>query len=485
MTYLSRPVLETEIDWQNPVNKRFSYDLRELALGFGAEVFTSLQIDTVQGYDLQFDLTTDAAIAAFDEFFDALQGRLTGFWLPEPMERCQIVASVSPTVFNITDQNLRDAWDEHSGVYLFFIREGYTSAAAKVLSVTSIGGGLEQVTLDAAVNINLLHASAFVHRLLYVRLASDEEDGTFMAEGWLRANLRVVELPREYAAIETGITRIWLYDFYAAEPINLHWRYTSFAADVRADNKLYTAAAITHGSIRETLRAESQTVKVECAYDAAHPLALFLPFPPSVKVSLTIRETSFADPTDDLTTRFVGRVGAVQDDGEKLVAEVESFGSIFKRQGLRMMIQPDCNHHLFDVNCGVKRTNYELNTAIVAVSGQSAYPPILQITTPGSPVADNYYAGGLLEYGTGADYQVRTILKNETLSGLLYLTLNLPLIGAVNGESIRVVKGCDGKIGTCQSVYNNLANFGGFPAVPQRNPALEALDLPVSQGGKK
>ena len=50
------------------------------------------------------------------------------------------------------------------------------------------------------------------------------------------------------------------------------------------------------------------------------------------------------------------------------------------------------------------------------------------------------------------------------------LQLMAPLTGLAPGAAVELVAGCDRTAATCQGRFGNIANFGGFPALPKRNP---------------
>src|SRR5262245_61302335 len=124
MNYLGRPVFEFAIDWSDPVNKVFDYDLRAVAAGFGVPTFNPLQSHTVQGFEVTLQLASHDAINQYDAFIDALSGRLIGFWLPAPFMAGEIVNVVDTTHFDIRDRKLASTWNEHPDVYLFFLKDG-------------------------------------------------------------------------------------------------------------------------------------------------------------------------------------------------------------------------------------------------------------------------------------------------------------------------------------------------------------------------
>ena len=122
MTYLTRPVFEFAIDWSNPANKSFEYNLADVSLGFGEVYFTSLQTKTVQGFRADVYLATVSDIVEFDEFFEALTGRVQGFWLPSPFYACQVTDGEDATHFFIRDQNLRETFADQPDIHLWITR---------------------------------------------------------------------------------------------------------------------------------------------------------------------------------------------------------------------------------------------------------------------------------------------------------------------------------------------------------------------------
>ena len=485
MTYLTRPVFEFDTDWLARPGKTFRFDLRSLGLGFGAEVFAPLQTHVTQGYELSFTLQGEA-IAEFDAFTAALTGRLNGFWLPVPMEGVQIVTADDASHFYIADQNLRATFADHPDIYLWLVRNG-TGRPAKISAVNSASLGRERITLTAGLATPATTVD-MVYRLHYVRLASDEEGAEFVAEGIQRRTLRVVELPTEYEAWETGQRPIFLYHFWCDEPMNWHWRYTSFAADVVSDNQLHTAFALEHGALRRTGRLD-ETLEITAAYDAAHPFALFLPLPLARPLNVTVSECSYADP-DTATLLFTGQVRRVEDAGESLKATCDSWTALLARKVPKMMLQKDCNWAVFEPGtCQLERWKLETGGTVVSVDNVSSRPTLtiqLRSTAIQLPhwLTADWFAGGFIETGLGVNFKVRSVLNSaDAGSDQVELTLNAPLTVDV-GATVQLLPGCSGTAARCTAL-DNFANFAGFPAIPERNLSLKALDATTAQGGKK
>lgn len=490
MNYLGRPVLTNFIDWSEGVSKQFSFDLREAAIGFGAEFFNAYQQYVIQGYQFSLFLKNEE-IAAFDSFTAALFGRLQGFWLPTPFEALEIVAVTSGTVFDITDQRLRDTFADHPDLYLFFKGDN-GSRCAKIATVVSIGGGKERVTLTGALD-PIPSVNDYVSRLHYVRLADDTENATVIAEGRQQREIKVVELPTEYTTVETGERPLFLFHFWADEPINAHWRYTSFAANIASAGQLYTAFPLMHGAIKDSVKLDAQSVDLECKFDESHPLAALASTHRPINLEI------FKVQYDDLDTQekiFTGVVRRVDDQGDKLTARVTDYlGAVLSRSAPAMMIQPDDNYDVYDQQTGNVPEGVFDTTGVVVAAHPEARPPYITVdleNTDSLQLANwltaNWFADGLVDIGIGLTYRTATVLSSTHTGGTyrLKLEINQPL-SFDGGESVRLVPGYDGKIETRERKFRDFANFGGFRAIPDKNLSLKAIDdaASLAQGGKK
>jgi uncharacterized phage protein (TIGR02218 family) len=82
-----------------------------------------------------------------------------------------------------------------------------------------------------------------------------------------------------------------------------------------------------------------------------------------------------------------------------------------------------------------------------------------------SPAALAGHAQGKLAFSSGANAGVAATVKLVAPGVSLTLAYPLPFTPAV-GDAFTVYYGCDHTQGTCQTRFNNLANFRGFPFVP-------------------
>lgn len=151
-----------------------------------------------------------------------------------------------------------------------------------------------------------------------------------------------------------------------------------------------------------------------------------------------------------------------------LVATIDNIGRLSCKMTVKSMLnklavdmprdiwQPGCLNTLYDGLCTmVKSAN--------GASGTVGASPTLGFIPWPSSTAD-IYDQGTITFESGANVGVSRTVQTSTTSGL---TLSRPLdYMPVAGDSFVVYKGCDKTMATCQSRFNNLANFRGFPFVP-------------------
>lgn len=501
MNYLSRPVFVWPIEWSNAINRSIAFDLRETSLGFGAEFFIPTETYTANGWNFTVEPTNSTDLTNLDAFMSALFGRLNGFWLPVPFESFRVIAGISSTQFKIARCGLTATWQSRPDIHLCFDTTSPFAPStpansenwqlAAITNSVDNGDGTETVTINTALN-PAPAPGVTVRRLHYVRLAEDEEDATFVAEGWQEREFSVVELPLEYQQAETGLQPIYLYHISAPAPVSVDWYFTSFAAPVWSQGFRYNPFPMTHDSVKQTNRGDRDELLVYAKPDTSHPFSLFFPEPFGTQMNLTVFIVPFGAP-DTQTLLFSGLVRTVEDNGVKYTGHCSSVLFYLDRKVPRMLIQPNCNYNLFDAPCGVVRASFETTVVLTAINS-SSFPPSVTATLlfptllpqANNWKTTNWFQGGIFETGYGIEYEGRTITGSSYAGGVLTLTLNLPLWQAVVGQFCQITAGCDGTVNACTVKFNNFNRFGGHPFVPQRNLTLECFDnIPTSQGGKK
>lgn len=490
MNYLGREIFLFAVNWGDAVSRSLKYDLKELLIGFGAETFQPTQTHTVNGWEFSTMLKTGQDILDYETFMDALIGRLNGFWLPCPLEAANFAAGVSTTEFDVTPEDLESSWDDRPDQHLLLKYPDGTLRAAQIQGVAA-EGDYERVTLNEALP-EIPPAGTVLKRLHYVRLAGDVERGRFLAENTMSASLSVIELPLEYAEVETGLRPILLYHFWMSTPGDYHWRYTSFAGAVVSGNKLYSPYGMNHRSLSIGTKPENQNLNIEAVYDANHPFALFFPIPFSRKVNVEVIEIFYGD-LDTQKRLFTGFIRNVADDGDRLVATCDSWFNVLQRKGPRMLIQDLCNHLVYETGtCKTLRAGKETTAVIVSIDS-AALPPTVTVDLLyedlegfANWITEDWFASGFLEVGFDLHFELRTIISSVKVDdpGRLTLELNAFLQHAEVGQYLQLIPGCNGTREDCINKHDNFDNYGGFK-VPMRNLSMKAVNAVASQGDKK
>lgn len=260
-TYLSKPVFEWPIDWTNPVNGTWGYDLKELQIGFGPELIDPLATYVIQGWEFQITLR-DEEIPAVDSFMDALRGRAFPFWLPGPPAGLRIVEGISTSSFKVREQGATAEWSTRLK-YLSFEKyaDGVTTIQrGQILSVTDNLDGTETVTLSVALD-TAVDSSWQIQALYLVRNAEDVEHVEIVAERCQRRSIKVVEIRTDYGSLR-GIVPprqdVFLYRFTAELPDGtIAWRYTSHPTDVTIESSALQSSSSSSSSFSESSSSSS------------------------------------------------------------------------------------------------------------------------------------------------------------------------------------------------------------------------------------
>jgi hypothetical protein len=481
MEYLTRPVFEFPIDWQHTPGGPWKFDLNELQVGFGAEIFSITQSHVAHGYNFECHLINETEIDAFDTFFEALTGRLQGFWFPSPVIAFNILDGVDANEFDIENQDYASTFADHPSQYIYFSKAGETSLIAKVTAVAAAGDD-ERVTIDANHSID---ATWQAYRLIYVRLVDDVERGTFEAEGKMNRTVKLVELPLEYADAESGTKPFYLYHFQLMLGTSVlhNWYWTSHYQNVTSNGQVYTAKPITHGALKQGLRLTSSEFNFESVWEADSPLALFYPVNLTAPLWLKVSE-GFVPAPDAVTQLFFGRVLEAPRKGKKISASAVSVLAMLGRKIAGHPVGPKCPYMVFDEHtCKADLPSKQFNGSISTLGTTN----IIRVTAAdlnGKP--DNYLAGGWIETGAGQNKEVRHVLQSSEISATVHeVVLNAHLKFAILNQAVICTPGCPGTESACTTLYANYGNFGGFRYVPKRNPTLKGMDIESTSGGKK
>ncbi len=153
---------------------------------------------------------------------------------------------------------------------------------------------------------------------------------------------------------------------------------------------------------------------------------------------------------------FKGRVGAVDSVG-RTTAEitVNSDLVLLDMNMPRNLYSPQCVHVLYDSGCGLVKNAYGVTGTVASGSTATA------IVWSG---ATQNFTQGTLVFSSGVNAGVSANIK-AAIAGHVTLSAALPNIPSI-GDSFTAYQGCAHTKTVCQTQFNNVANFRGFPFIP-------------------
>ena len=154
-------------------------------------------------------------------------------------------------------------------------------------------------------------------------------------------------------------------------------------------------------------------------------------------------------------TRWMGRVLGVELADDLARIRCESAQVSLKRIGLRRLYSRKCSHVLYSSACGASPIS--VSAGVINSAGRNVE---FDGGVPGS--VSGGLAGGWLQTSEGA----RHMIVGDFGSGVELLHP----VAIEPGTEVQLTVGCDHSTSTCASRFGNLDNYGGFPAIPSKNP---------------
>lgn len=252
-----------------------------------------------------------------------------------------------------------------------------------------------------------------------------------------------------------GADPVELYEFIFGDQT---WRFTDGDAPYTHPDTSdeYTPEMISRGNIQQS--EEDTSMNVDVTVDALNPVADFFrtPFLPSRHIWLTIYRThrgSVSSPG----ILFRGLVGTAEFENNtcKLTC-ISQKHAIGKRVPVQL-VQKLCTNTLYDQRCKADPELFKITGTIVDIDGLT-----LTMDYVGTGHAVGYFDGGYIEKAGIPPATIRT--DNAPTLLLMYNP------GYVIGDLIEIFAGCDKRVLTCETKFNNVPNFQGFPFMPVKDP---------------
>jgi uncharacterized phage protein (TIGR02218 family) len=241
------------------------------------------------------------------------------------------------------------------------------------------------------------------------------------------------------------------------------WRYTSADRDIEypnASGTIYTAIPISDNGFTQGAQQEPFVVTLPRSLEMCQ---LFKGTPPSTSISLVARRFHKDDGDNEAIVYWVGTVGGVKGiDAVKAEVTGLSISQTIRRTGNRMGWEVNCPHALFDQGCRLDKAAFEHATAITGIAG-------VNVTVASISLAGAQYAGGFFEWDATGFGSIDRRPIDSFVGGTTFALLGRA-DRLVVGQNISIFPGCDLSAETCDGVFNNLPNHGGFKFMAKKSP---------------
>ncbi len=187
---------------------------------------------------------------------------------------------------------------------------------------------------------------------------------------------------------------------------------------------------------------------------------------------------NWADP-EQRQLQFRGSIGEVVKDGATFRAELRSLAEVLNRPMGRVYQKP-CSAVLGDRTCrfDLETPGYAVELAVEHVEENR----VLRFSTLTGYDATWFRQGAVHVLTGAAQGLVGWIKEDRQEADARVIALAEPMGAALaEGDTVRLVAGCDKRFTTCRLKFNNAVNFQGFPDIPGE----DWLTVHASQAAKK
>lgn len=163
----------------------------------------------------------------------------------------------------------------------------------------------------------------------------------------------------------------------------------------------------------------------------------------------------------------VGLVAEIDAGRSVCTFNIKSHTVLLNQNFPKNLFQPGCGNSLYDGSCTLIKASF-------GVSGAAAVnSTISTINTSSLSNATDYFTLGSIKFTSGANAGVERGIKTYTHGSPSIITLMSPFpVAPAAADAFTIYPGCDKTQATCSAKFNNLANFRGYPYVPQPETAI-------------
>lgn len=263
-------------------------------------------------------------------------------------------------------------------------------------------------------------------------------------------------------------------------------RFTDLDQDIVMDDGTYVSdTSFTISAVSTSATGGAQSADIRCMFDddgiAESDVVRGVYDAASVEISVV----NYSDPTDGKCVLLTGQLGSIETTNRKY-GNMEVRGLLQRsNQRIGEYYSAECRADLGDARCTVDLATFT-DTGVVTLVNS---PVSIRVDLAGDP-ANAFYSFGVITWLTGDNANLSMEVLQQTAfdadEDTVKLSLGMPHTIQV-GDTFEIVAGCDKRITTCKTKFNNIANFRGEAVMPGENLINErpVKDEPRSpQGGR-
>ncbi len=246
-------------------------------------------------------------------------------------------------------------------------------------------------------------------------------------------------------------------EFYTIRRGTRTWLYTSADESVTDNDLTYQSAQISRGPLEQKNDVAGTQVKVALSLETECAQTLMVQSSEPISVSIQKKQSS----GDAIKLVLLGHVISVKFAGNDLELTVATIEYLFKTLIPKVLVQRTCPHALYGLSCGVNKDDFAVDTTVTDITGQ--------VITVAASASNHIWRNGILRMASG-----RVLFIADHTTSAITIWGPVPADLAVS-DDVTVYRGCDKLFATCETDFDNAKNFGGFPNLPDRNPAIGTM----------
>lgn len=174
--------------------------------------------------------------------------------------------------------------------------------------------------------------------------------------------------------------------------------------------------------------------------------------------TLELYRLFFTDPLTPIGSLWVfsGRVSESSVTRFEARIQINSDTELLNIQMPKNLYQPSCVHAVYDTGCTASKRYVSKSVALLGTK-QLIYTTDITQT-------NGWFNEGIIEFTSGANTGIKRTVKTHA-NNTITLILPLPNTPAI-GDTFTLLAGCNRTMTACASKFSNIANFRGYPYIP-------------------